>query len=111
MELMFIKRGQVGMTKHHGGGTLEDSHPVECGGFHQWGYPHSWMVYHGKSHFFKWMTGGSPILGHPPMGFYNWLVVLNIFLFSIIYGMPSFPLTFIFSEGFKPPTSFYHHGL
>ena len=23
-------------------------------GFHQWGYPHSWMVYHGKSQSFIW---------------------------------------------------------
>ena len=37
-----------------------------------------------------------------------WLVVSNIFLFSIIYGMSSFPLTFIFFRGVgQPPTSIY----
>ena len=69
MELMFIKRGQVGMTKHHGGGTLEDSHPVECGGFHQWGYPQSWMVYHGKSHFFLMDDWRKPYFRTPSYGF------------------------------------------
>ena len=29
----------------------------------------------------------------------SWLVVSNIFLFSIIYGMSSFPLTNIFQDG------------
>jgi hypothetical protein len=48
---------------------------------------------------FLWMTGGNPILGHPHMGFYNWLVVLNMFLFVFHkYGMSSFPLTFIFFQ-------------
>ena len=31
--------------------------------------------------------------------FSNWLVVANMFLFSIIYGMSSFPVTFIFFKG------------
>jgi len=50
---------------------------------------------------FLWMTGGNPILGHPHMGFYNWLVVLNMFLFVFQNkkGMSSFPLTFIFFRG------------
>ena len=34
------------------------------GGFHKWGYPHSWMVYRGKTH--TWMiTRGTPTLGNP----------------------------------------------
>jgi hypothetical protein len=38
--------------------------------------------------------------------FNNWLVLWNMaFIFHVIYGMSSFPLTnSYFSEGLKPPT-------
>ena len=35
------------------------------GGFHKWGYPHSWMVSNGKSNEIGWFRG-TPILGNPP---------------------------------------------
>ena len=57
----------------------------------------------------SWEMGKS--LGQPKEpqeSLYNsvWLVVWNIFLFPHILGMPSSQLTNIFSEGFKPPTSY-----
>ena len=36
------------------------------GGFHKWGYPHSWMVSNGKSNEIGWFRG-TPILGNPHM--------------------------------------------
>ena len=50
----------------------------------------------------RWNSRKSPL-----KNCFGWLVVwLPFFAFSHILGMSSSQLTFIFSEGFKPPTSF-----
>ena len=41
----------------------KSGHLSTIGGFHRWGYPHSWMVYNGKSHSNGWFWG-TPILGN-----------------------------------------------
>ena len=51
---------------------------TSCGGLLKCGYPHSWMVYEGKS-IYQWMIHGYPHLWKPPCVLFFFAFFLNVF--------------------------------
>ena len=71
-------------------------------------YPHGYSIsYHGSPLLSRLVLNTSKY--DIPNRSIIWLMVSNIFLFSIMYGMSSFPMTFIFFRGVGiPPTGYIY---